>query len=105
MDISAKNNCATVIESIRQSHPFALFVALGTPAQEEFIFEYLKSLPCKTFIGVGGSFDVLSNTIKRSPKWMRAIGIEWLYRLIKDTSKITRLWNNTIFTLRAFIYG
>ncbi|MDR2406670.1 MAG: WecB/TagA/CpsF family glycosyltransferase [Bacteroidales bacterium] len=100
-----KSNCTAIVEDIKKAMASALFVALGTPVQEQFIFEYMDELPCKIFMGVGGSFDVLSNTIKRSPRWMRAIGIEWLYRLIKDPSKIGRLWNNTIFTLRAFIYG
>jgi N-acetylglucosaminyldiphosphoundecaprenol N-acetyl-beta-D-mannosaminyltransferase len=100
-----KTNCITIIDEIKQSRAFALFVALGTPAQEDFIFRYIEELPCKIFMGVGGSFDVLSDTIKRSPQWMCTIGIEWLYRLIKDPTKIGRLWNNVIFTLKAVIYG
>jgi N-acetylglucosaminyldiphosphoundecaprenol N-acetyl-beta-D-mannosaminyltransferase len=100
-----KNNCSIIIETIKKTNAFALFVALGTPIQEQFIFKYIEELPCKVFMGVGGSFDVLSNTIKRSPRWMRVMGIEWLYRLAKDPLKIGRLWNNTIFTLKALIYG
>jgi N-acetylglucosaminyldiphosphoundecaprenol N-acetyl-beta-D-mannosaminyltransferase len=100
-----KDNCKSVVDDIKQSRAFALFVAFGTPAQERFIFKYMKVLPCKLFMGVGGSFEVLSGSIKRSPPWMCAMGIEWLYRLIDNPAKISRLWNNIIFTLKAFIYG
>jgi N-acetylglucosaminyldiphosphoundecaprenol N-acetyl-beta-D-mannosaminyltransferase len=100
-----KNNCAAVVEGIKKANAYALFVALGTPAQEHFIFKYADELPCKIFMGVGGSFDVLSNTVKRSPQWMQAVGLEWLYRLLKDPLKIGRLWNNVAFTIKALISG
>jgi N-acetylglucosaminyldiphosphoundecaprenol N-acetyl-beta-D-mannosaminyltransferase len=59
-----------------------LFVAYGVPKQEEWIFDNLKKLPIKAAMGVGGSFDFLSGKIQRAPKFMRAVGLEWLFRLI-----------------------
>jgi N-acetylglucosaminyldiphosphoundecaprenol N-acetyl-beta-D-mannosaminyltransferase len=100
-----KNNCADIIANIRQSQAFALFVALGPPAQENFIFKYINELPCSVYMGVGGSFDVLSGTVKRSPRWMRNLGLEWLYRIIADPSKIGRMRNNISFTIKALLYG
>jgi N-acetylglucosaminyldiphosphoundecaprenol N-acetyl-beta-D-mannosaminyltransferase len=100
-----KENCADIIADIKQSGAFALFAALGTPAQEKFIFDYMDELPCKIFMGVGGSFDVLSGTVKRSPKWMRGLGLEWFYRLLCDPSKADRFWHNVKFTVKAFLFG
>ncbi|GHV72136.1 UDP-N-acetyl-D-mannosaminuronic acid transferase [Spirochaetia bacterium] len=96
------NDCADIIEDITQSKANILFVALGTPNQENFIFKYMNELPCMLFMGVGGSFDVLSGTIRRAPEWMCRLGIEWLHRLFKDPSKIGRMWNNIVFTLKAY---
>jgi N-acetylglucosaminyldiphosphoundecaprenol N-acetyl-beta-D-mannosaminyltransferase len=99
-----KENCSEIISYIKESRAFALFVALGTPAQEKFIFRFMDELPCKIFMGVGGSFDVLSGTVKRGPQCLCKLGLEWLYRLIKDPSKIGRLWNNISFTIKALLY-
>lgn len=93
------NNCSEILDSINISH--ALFVAMGTPVQEDFIFKYIDELDCKMFMGVGGSFDVLSGYIPRCPEWIRNIGFEWLYRISKDYRKIGRLYNNVVFTLKA----
>jgi N-acetylglucosaminyldiphosphoundecaprenol N-acetyl-beta-D-mannosaminyltransferase len=100
-----KSNCTDIIADIKQSRAFAFFVALGAPAQENFIFKYMNELPCSVYMGVGGSFDVLSGAIKRSPQWMCNIGLEWLYRIISDPLKIGRLWNNISFTIKALLYG
>jgi N-acetylglucosaminyldiphosphoundecaprenol N-acetyl-beta-D-mannosaminyltransferase len=100
-----KEHCSEIISDIKESKAFALFVALGTPMQEKFIFKYMNELSCSVYMGVGGSFDVLSGTIKRSPQWMCNLGLEWLYRLIADPSKIGRMWNNISFTIKAFLHG
>jgi N-acetylglucosaminyldiphosphoundecaprenol N-acetyl-beta-D-mannosaminyltransferase len=99
------DNCADIIDRIKQSQADALFVALGTPNQENFIFKYMHELPCALFMGVGGSFDVLSGTVSRAPKWMTKMGVEWLYRILKDPSKIGRMGNNIAFTIRALAQG
>jgi len=100
-----KDNCNDIIAKIKNSQAYALFVAFGAPSQENFIFTYMNELPCSVFMGVGGSFDVLSGTVRRSPKWMRYLSIEWLYRLIVDPSKIGRVLNNFKFTINAFMKG
>ena len=50
----------------------------------------MDKVSAKIFQGVGGSFDVFSGNIKRAPKWMQKIGLEWLYRLIKEPKRIFR---------------
>ena len=61
-----------------------LFVALGAPKQEEWIAENLPHLPVTAAMGVGGSFDYLSGDIVRAPGFIRALGLEWLFRLARQ---------------------
>ena len=85
------DNCEQLLMEIEKSKPYALFVAMGCPRQEMFISKYMDRLPCKVFMGVGGSFDIIAGTLKRAPKWMINIGLEWLYRVAKEPFRIKRL--------------
>lgn len=72
-------------ESYFLNQPFdILFVAYGAPKQEEWISKNLVRLPVKMAMGVGGAFDILSGDIPRAPKTLRLLGLEWLYRLIRE---------------------
>ncbi|MBQ3422790.1 MAG: WecB/TagA/CpsF family glycosyltransferase [Romboutsia sp.] len=99
------NKCEQLIYELKNVSPDVLFVAMGTPIQEDFIFKYIDVLPCKVYMGVGGSFDVISGNVKRCPKWISTLGIEWLYRMLKDPKKIKRIWNNIFFTLKGLVKG
>ncbi len=61
-----------------------LFVAFGHPKQEEWIFDNLDKIPVKAAMGVGGAFDYISGGVTRAPLVMRALGLEWLFRLWKE---------------------
>lgn len=67
-----------------------LFVAYGFPKQEEWIYENLKHLPVKAAMGVGGAFDFISGNVPRAPFMIRAMGFEWLYRLVIQPWRIKR---------------
>ena len=67
-----------------------LFVAYGFPKQEEWIAENLEKLPIRMAMGVGGSFDYLSGKVARAPKVVRSLGLEWLFRLIREPWRIRR---------------
>jgi len=67
-----------------------LFVALGAPKQEMWIYENLSHLNVKMAMGVGGAFDFLSGSVGRAPSWIRKIGLEWLYRLIRQPWRLRR---------------
>ncbi len=69
-----------------------LFVAFGSPKQEKFIFKHLKDLNCKIAIGVGGTFDFIAGKTKRAPKFVQKIGLEWLWRLFCQPTRICRIW-------------
>jgi N-acetylglucosaminyldiphosphoundecaprenol N-acetyl-beta-D-mannosaminyltransferase len=71
-------------ETINQSGADILFVALGSPTQEYWIVNHMHSLVPKVYQGVGGSFDVISGRLKRAPLLVQKLGLEWLYRLLKE---------------------
>ncbi|MDO8618917.1 MAG: WecB/TagA/CpsF family glycosyltransferase [Candidatus Daviesbacteria bacterium] len=67
-----------------------LFVAFGHGKQEKWIADNLPQVPVKLAMGVGGAFDVISGKVPRAPEWMRAIGLEWLFRLVIQPWRIKR---------------
>lgn len=79
-----------LIMKINNSGANVIFVGLGTPKQEYWIYENKDKLNANIFMGVGGSFDVISGKIKRAPLFMRKLGLEWLYRLLKEPKRIVR---------------
>ena len=85
------DNPREILEQIKEKKPMAVFVAMGCPRQEKFIVRYMDELPCKIFMGVGGSFDVIAEKVNRAPRWMIDIGMEWAYRVAKEPWRIKRL--------------
>lgn len=85
-----------VMEEIIQKNPDIILVALGIPEQEKLIYKHLKKFKKGIFIGVGGSFDVISEHKKRAPKIFIKMNLEWLYRIIKEPSRLKRFYNNNI---------
>ena len=85
-----------VMEEILKLKPDICMVALGIPHQEKIIYKNINKFKKGIFIGVGGSFDVLSGYKKRAPKIFIKLNIEWLYRIIKEPKRLKRFWNNNI---------
>lgn len=75
---------------IQQFQPHLLLVGLGSPRQEIFIHNNLEQLNVPLSIGIGGMIDILSGNVARAPKVMRDMGMEWLYRLVKEPKRIKR---------------
>ena len=87
----------SIREKIDDSKADFLFVAYGAPKQEIWISRNLKKLETvKVAVGVGGAFDFVAGKRKRAPKWMQKIGLEWLYRLLQQPTRIKRIYNATI---------
>jgi len=95
------NNCDDIIEDIKKSNPWGLFIAMGCPRQENFIVNYIDELNCNFYMPVGGSFDVFAGKVNRAPKWMLSLGLEWLYRVLKEPWRIKRLGVIPKFLLRV----
>ena len=90
-----------VIAEIHAAAPDILFVCLGVPAQEKWIDENRDRLPTvRVALGLGGSLDSYAGTVKRAPKLFIDLGLEWLYRLIKQPSRIGRMMK-----LPKFLFG
>lgn len=77
-----------------------LFVAFGAVKQEKWIASNLFEYPVKVMMGVGGAFDYLSGNIPRSPKFIRLLGFEWLFRLIVQPWRVARFLNLIKFVCR-----
>ncbi|HEY9856147.1 MAG TPA: WecB/TagA/CpsF family glycosyltransferase [Stenomitos sp.] len=89
-----------VLEQIRAASPDVLFVALGVPRQEKWIAKHQKALGVPVAMGVGGSFDVLANRVKRAPVGFQRLHLEWLYRLIQEPWR----WKRMSSTLPRFAW-
>jgi len=79
-----------LIGRINASRADVLFVALGSPRQEQWMHRYLDQLQVKVCQGVGGTFDVIAGRVKRAPLTFRSLHLEWFYRLITQPSRIIR---------------
>lgn len=85
-----------VMKDIINKSPDICLVALGIPKQEKIINNYINKAKKGIFIGVGGSFDVLSGNKKRAPKIMIKLNLEWLYRILCEPKRIKRFYHNNI---------
>ncbi len=92
-----------LIARINAVRPSVVFAAFGHTKQEVWLHEYLVQMPSvKIAIGVGGTFDFWSGVARRAPKFMRMLGLEWLWRLMLEPKRWKRIWNAVVvFPLRV----
>ena len=80
-----------IAKEIKQAEPDIVFVCLGAPKQENWIYKYKNIIDAKIIMGAGGSLDVLAGKVERAPeKWQKA-GLEWAYRLKKEPKRFMRM--------------
>src|SRR5262245_913647 len=94
-----------LLERINQLNIDILFVALGSPKQEEWIDRYLPGLNVRICQGVGGTFDVIAGRVKRAPAAFRAAHLEWFYRLASDPGRLRRQTALPKFALQVLKQG
>lgn len=95
-----------VIKEINKSKAEILFVALGSPLQEDFILKNKDKLKTvQMFIPVGGSFDVISGSLKRAPKLLQKLKLEWLYRMILEPKRFKGIIRLGKFIFLGIIYN
>ena len=80
-----------IVAELLQLQPDVLFVALGAPKQEYWIAEHMAQLQIPVSMGIGGSMDVWSGNVKRAPRWMQKMSLEWLYRLLIQPTRFKRV--------------
>lgn len=93
-----------IIEKINMSGAKILYVCLGVPKQEKWIYENRKKLNVSLALGLGGSLDVYAGNVKRAPKIFISLGLEWFYRLIKEPKRIGRMMKLPKFIIGTIIY-
>lgn len=81
---------AEVLAAIRAAAPDILVVALGAPKQELWLTRHRADLPVRVALGVGGSLDVFAGRVERAPLVWRRLGLEWLYRLVRQPRRLGR---------------
>jgi N-acetylglucosaminyldiphosphoundecaprenol N-acetyl-beta-D-mannosaminyltransferase len=86
----AETGMPALIDRINASGAAVLFVALGSPKQEEWMDRHAPRLAVKICQGVGGTFDVLAGRVRRAPLAFRALGLEWFYRLATQPRRLLR---------------
>ena len=84
------------MEEIVKKEPDVILVALGTPHQELLIDKYYERASKGIFLGVGGSFDVLSGMKKRAPRIFIKCNMEWLYRIVSEPKRIGRFYKSNV---------
>lgn len=85
-----------IFKDIIKREPDIVLVALGIPLQEKLIYKHLDKFKKGIFVGVGGSFDVISGHKKRAPKIFIKLNLEWLYRIMKEPSRLKRFYDSNV---------
>jgi N-acetylglucosaminyldiphosphoundecaprenol N-acetyl-beta-D-mannosaminyltransferase len=90
-----------VAASIAAVAPDILFVAMSSPKKEYFLDRYGPAIEAPLAMGVGGSIDILAGRVTRAPRWIQHAGLEWLYRISQEPTRLWRryLTTNTVFLL------
>ena len=88
-DVAGEEN-ETVVEAINAVQPQVLLVAMGFPRQEEWIAANLPRLQVNVAVAEGGSFSFISGATPRAPGWLRRLGLEWLFRLLRQPWRLRR---------------
>lgn len=79
-----------IIRMIKNAKPHILVVGLGCPKQELFIYKNKDRMGVPVSLGLGASLDFEAGNIKRAPRWMANVGLEWLYRIIQDPKRLAK---------------
>lgn len=95
-----------IVRMINEAKPDIVWVGLGLIKQEAWIAQHLERLSASWTIGVGAAFDYHSGAVPWAPKWLRAIGLEWVFRLIiQPKLRVRRYWWSLIFVIEAALSG
>lgn len=89
-----------IIERINEAKPDFIWVALGAPKQEKWMYDHMDKVS-GVMLGVGAAFNFTAGTVKRAPKWMQELCLEWLYRIFQDPVRLIPRYFSTNF---SFLY-
>ena len=92
---------APVVQAIREAGADVVFVCLGAPKQEKWAAAHGADTGARLFVGLGGSLDVFAGQVERAPKGWQKLGLEWLYRTIRQPSRLRRVAKLPLFLCSA----
>lgn len=97
-----EQECQKIVELINKSGATVLAIGVGAPKQEFWIYKYKHQLKnVKIFLAIGATINFEAGDVKRAPKWMSEVGLEWLYRL---SCEPRRLWKRYLIDSLPFIW-
>lgn len=91
-----------IAERVREAAPDVLWVGLGTPKQEQWMYAHRGVLQVPVMLGVGAAFDLNSGKLQQAPSWMRENGLEWLFRLLVEPK---RLWKRYLVAIPGSMWN
>jgi N-acetylglucosaminyldiphosphoundecaprenol N-acetyl-beta-D-mannosaminyltransferase len=95
-----------IVRMLNEAKPDIIWVGLGLIKQEAWIARHLNRLNAPWIVGVGAAFDYHSGMVPWAPKWLRALGLEWVFRLIiQPKLRARRYWWSLIFVIEAALWG
>lgn len=100
-DVFTEEENKTIIDRINKFHPDVLFIGMTAPKQEKWAYRHFDQLEAGHICCIGAVFDFYAGTIKRAPRWMINLGLEWFHRLIKDP---VRMWRRYLIGNSRFIW-
>ncbi|MBD2773437.1 WecB/TagA/CpsF family glycosyltransferase [Iningainema tapete] len=97
-----EDECQQIVKMINSSGATVLAIGVGAPKQELWIAKYKNQLKnVKIFLAIGATINFEAGNVKRSPKWMSEVGLEWLYRLLMEPK---RLWKRYLLDAIPFLW-
>lgn len=98
---SSNDEDSKIVDEINRSNPDIVWVGLGSPKQDIWMYEHRGRINAPVIIGVGAAFDFLAGNKPQAPSWVRSNGFEWLFRLITEPK---RLWRRYLVNYPLFVY-
>lgn len=84
------NESDSVVSEVSSAHPDIVFVGITSPKKERLIERFRELGAAGAYVGVGGTFDVVSGNIPRAPMWMQRANLEWLFRMMQEPRRLVR---------------
>ena len=92
---------AGFIDAINKAKADIIWVGLGAPKQEQWMYEHAPAIKQGLMFGIGAGFDYLAGNTKHAPEWMKNASLEWLYRLLQEPG---RLWKRYVTIIPPFLF-
>jgi N-acetylglucosaminyldiphosphoundecaprenol N-acetyl-beta-D-mannosaminyltransferase len=93
-----------IMAQVKAARPDVLLVAYGAPAQDKWIARNMEQLDVPLSMGVGGSFDFVAGVLRRAPRWLQRLNLEWLYRLWQEPRRAGRIFTAVVVFPLTFLW-